>query len=72
MDIWIVTSAAKEEDKFGTILSVQVRCYGAFTTPEEADAVAAQHQGHVTPLVVDSPETVRLERWENPGFATRS
>jgi hypothetical protein len=71
MDIWIVTSAATEEDKYGKILSVQARCFGVFTTLEEADGVAARHHGHVTPMVTDQDEMVRLERWVNPGFATQ-
>jgi hypothetical protein len=71
MDIWIVTSAAREEDKFGKILAVRVRCYGIFTTQVEADAMAAKHHGHVTPHVTDQESATLLEYWENPGFATR-
>ena len=66
-----MTSVAKEEDKFGKILSVKVRCFGVFTTMEGAHEVAERHHGQATHLSTDHDEMALLAMWENPGFADR-
>lgn len=68
MNVWVVTALGKEEDKFGKILAVHVRCFGVYTTETEADQIAAKHQGVATPFVADDEALARLAYWENPGF----
>lgn len=71
MDIWVVTSTAKEEDKYGKILSVRVWCHGVYTTEEMAQRIADKHQAQVVPMSTDNADLMQLAYWENPGFATR-
>lgn len=68
MRIYLVTSQAVEQDKFGVIQRVDVRSLGAFTMRSRADDIAAKYNGTVREIVVDSDEPLGLQHWLNPGY----
>lgn len=71
MQLYLVTSLAKEENPVGNILVAKCRCHGVFTDSDRASAIADKYDGSVT-LFGSDQESVGavVLYWENPGFAS--
>lgn len=71
MQVFIVTSLAKEENPVGNILKAMCRCQGVFTSESMANAVAEKYGGGVASFYLDNEDEGRvLLYWENPGFVS--
>lgn len=70
MQIYVVTSEAKDESTAGVILEVKVRIWGVFTELTRANDVATKYEGTVQAVYLDKEESgAIIQNWINPGYA---
>ena len=63
MNLWIVTSQAREELPTGQSVGFHVRTWGAYTDAVRAQQIAAKYSGSVTEVTVDQEQGANLESW---------
>jgi len=64
MQIWIVTTQAREELSTGQAIGFHVRTWGAYSDATRAQQIADKYRGTVTgPVTVDQEQGANLESW---------